>query len=222
MKISKNLIIAFLVLIVGVTASLAESAYSGTKLHKKYCEEYKSLSSSEAQYSTFYGFEGCEPEEIVIQSALEWFILCVFVFHLILVLLDKNASLERRFAYLGLSAVLLLGLIIFDQILLNSFKHIAYEGWQDAGWTVDSETLLIIDIREFSQRPTAIISTIISTILFTIISTLGVFITGFIYRNIKKSAVAILVMILFSLFVQVAVFLVSFPVSLFFFFSMGG
>lgn len=215
----KIIFICFLVLIIGASLSVMYSFISGSDKYREICVQSKTMTQEEYFQNNYYGFENCDKNGIALGSIYEGFIITAFALQFILIIFEKNLDVKKCFIIFLITILSFLFLVTLEQIFFNIFPSIGYEGWQDAGWTINHETSLIRDFREFNERPTALPFDIVVLLIFSLTSSLGLFLSGLIFKSWKEKVskyLSIPVVLIVSIILQIFIFIITFPITLWF------
>jgi len=218
-KFTKNpYFLSIIILFLGVVITIATSFYTGHTNYQRICNQFLSDTS---ERNTYVGLEKCDPNstELFFNDPLSGFYITIFMVTLLLLVTQQKN--KKRVWMLSLLTFYIL--LVIAQLLLNTFPRVAYEGWQDAGWTLMKTTNIARVLINFSSGSQSYFSFLlpIICILFPMLSLSGPFIASKIcLRNTKIRS--IIIFILLSLIIQTICFLITFPtIPLWFLLSWG-
>jgi len=210
----KRILIAVIIAIIGIVFAVGSAFINGNRTYHNVCDRMLTSTQIEIYESNYSGLENCSHDKFVVRDIFDASIIATFVFQLILIFTEKNHTWKKGLIFTILAALYFILLLSFEQILLNTFPSVAYQGWQDAGWTISHTTPLVQTIKESTERPTALPFYLISTFIFTIISVTGLFLAGLLTRTIKKKWVKLLSLFLIAVIFQILLYIVTFPIGL--------
>lgn len=213
----KTVIIGLVILLFGTFFSIVYAIESGSHKYHDLCLEARRLTEEE-RYAKDLGIDAtCNPDEFVANSALNGFFITVFILHLVLTVIHKEASVRKRlYIWVAIIAITLM-LVVIDQILMNIIPTVGIYGFQDAGWGLRYESNLVTALRGISTNLEAVLFTIIVYILYSITSSIGTFLSGLWYKSWQlkwPKYITILLFTVVTMITQVLVYLVTFPITI--------